>query len=164
MSTSIWNTRPWSTPLTMGAGTFVVATGLTMFFVAENPFKFAHELAGLTFAVAILLHVLNHRRPFVNHLGQRRGLGIVLTAWLTGAGLITASAVLRVGEADAVVVERVDSAPIALLAPVVGASVDELIVRLAAAGFAVDDPQVSIRELADRLSVDTDDILLVVFE
>ena len=40
------NTRRWSTPLTMGAGLFVVITGLLMFFVAERPFKFAHELMG----------------------------------------------------------------------------------------------------------------------
>ena len=38
------NTRRWSTPLTMGADLFVVITGLLMFFVAERPFKFAHEL------------------------------------------------------------------------------------------------------------------------
>ena len=28
-----WNTRPWSTPVTIGAGIFVAATGLTMFFI-----------------------------------------------------------------------------------------------------------------------------------
>ena len=41
------NTRRWSTPLTMGAGLFVVITGLLMFFVAERPFKFAHELTSM---------------------------------------------------------------------------------------------------------------------
>ena len=52
-----WNTRPWSTPVTIGAGIFVATTGLTMFFVPEEPSKFAHELGGIAFSAAILLHV-----------------------------------------------------------------------------------------------------------
>ena len=63
-----WNTRPWSTPATIGAGIFVATTGLTMFFVTEEPFKFAHELGGLTFSAAIVLHVLSHRRSFTELL------------------------------------------------------------------------------------------------
>ena len=56
------NTRRWSTPLTMGTGLFVVITGLLMFFVAERPFKFAHELVGIGFSAAVALHVLSHWR------------------------------------------------------------------------------------------------------
>ena len=65
------NTRRWSTPLTMGAGLFVVITGLLMFFVAERPFKFAHELIGIAFSAAVGLHVLSHWRSFSNYFSQR---------------------------------------------------------------------------------------------
>ena len=158
-----WNTRPWSTPATIGAGIFVATTGLTMFFVTEEPFKFAHELGGLTFSAAILLHVLSHRRSFMNYFRQRRALSIVVTAWAVGVSLVTASSVLELGEADALVVARIDSAPLALLAPVVGMEVRQVVERLGAAGFVVEDPAMSIRQLAEQHGADTDDLLFLVF-
>ena len=106
-----WNTRPWSTPVTIGAGIFVAATGLTMFFITERPFKFAHELGGISFSAAILLHVLSHRRSFTNYFRQRGALGIVVTAWAIGVGLVAASSVLNMGEAEALIVDRIDNAP-----------------------------------------------------
>ena len=47
------NIRRWSTPLIIDTGIFVAITGPLMFFVTEFPFKFAHELVGIGFAVAI---------------------------------------------------------------------------------------------------------------
>ena len=158
-----WNTRPWSTPATIGAGIFVATTGLTMFFVTEEPFKFAHEIGGIAFSAAILLHVLSHRRSFTNYFRQRRALGIVVTAWAMGVGLVTASSVLELGEPDALVVARIDSAPLALLAPVVGVEVRQLVDRLGDAGLVVEDPDMSIRQLAERHGADTDDLLFLVF-
>ena len=58
------NIRPFSTPLIIGAGIFSATTGLLMFFVSEDPFKFAHEIVGIGFAVAIVLHISTNWRPF----------------------------------------------------------------------------------------------------
>ena len=158
-----WKTRPWSTPAIMGAGIFSATTGLIMFFALEQPFKFAHELAGVGFSIAILLHVLSHWRSFSNYFSQRRALGIVTFVWLAGVGLVAASATLEMGEADALVVARIDSAPLALLAPIVGLEVGELVDRLGDDGFVVDDPEVSIRQLAEQHGADADDLLFSVF-
>ena len=158
-----WNTRPWSTPVTIGAGIFVAATGLTMFFITERPFKFAHELGGISFSAAILLHVLSHRRSFTNYFRQRGALGIVVTAWAIGVGLVAASSVLNMGEAEALIVDRIDSAPRAVLAPVVDMDVRQVVDRLGDEGFIVDDPEMSIRQLAQQYGADTDDLLLLVF-
>lgn len=158
-----WNTRPWSTPMTIGAGILVATTGLMMFFVSEEPFKFVHELGGVLFSVAILLHVLSHRRSFANYFRQRRALAILVVAWASGISLLTASAVLELGEADALIVERTESAPLALLAPVVGLDVGQVVDRLEDAGLVVDDPQTSVRQLAQQYGADTDDLLRLVF-
>ena len=157
------NTRRWSTPLTMGAGIFVVSTGLLMFFVAERPFKFAHELIGIGFSAAVVLHVLTHWRSFSNYFTQRGAVRVLVLAWSTGIGLVAASAILNTGEAEELIVERIDSASIAQLAPVVGMDVRALVDRLGDDGFEVDDPGMSIRQLADRHDAETDDILLSVF-
>ena len=58
------NLRPFSTPLIIGTGLFSATTGLLMFFVSEDPFKYAHEIIGIGFSVAILLHIYTNWRPF----------------------------------------------------------------------------------------------------
>ena len=137
------NTRRWSTPATMGAGVFVVLTGLLMFFVAESPFKLAHELVGLAFSVAVVLHVLTHWRLFRGYLPERRGVGVLAAAWSAGAALVVASALLRPADAEELVLERIDGTPVSVLAPALGLEVAELVDRLAADGGVVDDPRLS---------------------
>ena len=65
------NIRGFATPLIIGAGIFVALTGLIMFFITTDPFRFAHELVGLCFAVAIVLHILSNWRPFKRYFAQR---------------------------------------------------------------------------------------------
>ena len=157
------NTRRWSTPLTMGAGLFVVMTGLLMFFVAERPFKFAHELVGIGFSAAVALHVLSHWRSFANYFSQRGAVRVLALAWSMGIGLVAASTLLGTGDAEELIVERMDSVPLDVLAPVAGLDVSELVDLLGAEGLVVDDPGMSIRQLAERNDAEADDILVSVF-
>ena len=107
--------------------------------------------------------MLSHRRSFTNYFRQRGALGIVVTAWAIGVGLVAASSVLNMGEAEALIVDRIDSAPLAVLAPVVDMDVRQVVDRLGDEGFVVDDPEMSIRQLAQQYGADTDDLLLLVF-
>ena len=157
------NTRRWSTPLTMGAGLFVVITGLIMFFVAEQPFKFAHELVGIGFSAAVALHVLSHWRSFSNYFSQRAPVRVLALVWSMGIGLVAASILLNTGDAEELILEKTVSAPLNLLAPLAGLDVSELVDRLAAEGLVVDDPGMSIRHLADRYDAEADDILVSLF-
>ena len=158
-----WKTRSWSTPATIGVGLFVTTTGLIMFFIVEQPFKLAHELAGIGFSIAILLHVLSHWRSFSAYFRQRRALTILAAAWLAGAGSVTASAVFEMGEPEALVIAGIEDARVSLLAPIVNMEEEELVARLGADGFPVTDPEMSLRELAEHLGSDTDDLLRSVF-
>ena len=157
------NTRRWSTPLTMGAGLFVVMTGLLMFFVTEQPFKFAHELVGIGFSAAVALHVLSHWRSFANYFSQRGAVRVLALAWSMGVGLVAASMLLGTGDAEELIVERMDAVPLEVLAPVAGIDVSELVDRLGAEGLVVDDPGMSVRQLAERNDTEADDILVSVF-
>ena len=134
------NTRQWSTPVTMGAGIFVALTSLLMFFAAERPFKFAHELVGIGFSVAILLHASSHWRSFSNYFSQRSAVGVLALAWSMGVGLVMASTIPNTGDPEELIVERIDTASVALLAPVVGMDVSELVDRFGDDGYEVDDP------------------------
>ena len=157
------NTRRWSTPLTMGAGLFVVITGLLMFFVAERPFKFAHELIGIAFSAAIGLHVLSHWRSLSNYFSQRGAVRVLALAWSMGIGLVAASTLLTAGDAEELIVEKMNSGPLDVLAPVAGLDVTELLDRLGAEGLVLDDAGTSIRQLAERYDAEADDILVSLF-
>ena len=157
------NTRRWSTPATMGAGLFVITTGLLMFFVTEGPFKVTHELAGIVFSAAVVFHVLSNWRPFTNYFSHRTGLAVLVLAWSIGSGMVVASSVFGIGEPEELVIARISSTPIARLAPLVDLDVGELADRLEADGFAVDDPSISIEQLAVQFRADADDVLFSVF-
>ncbi|MDE0636167.1 MAG: DUF4405 domain-containing protein [Candidatus Poribacteria bacterium] len=157
------NTRGWSTPMIIGAGIFVATTGLLMFFVTTDPFRFAHELVGLCFAVAIVLHIMSNWRPFKRYFTQKLAIGIIALAWLVGIGLVTTTALRNEVDTEELVVERIEQTSIQLLAPVVGMEVDELVEQLKGEGFVVDTPQMTIEQLADKHTTETDTILLKVF-
>ena len=158
-----FNTRRWSTPLTIGAGLFVVITGLIMFFVAEQPFKFAHELVGIGFSAAVALHVLSHWRSFSNYFSQGAPVRVLALVWSMSIGLVAASILLNTGDAEELLIEKTVSVPLHVLAPVAGLDVTELVDRLGAEGLVVDDPGISIRQLADRHDTEADDILVSLF-
>ena len=157
------NIRQWSTPLTIGAGIFAATTGLIMFFVAEDPVKFAHELVGIGFSVAIVLHIITNWRPFKRYFSQPIGVGVIVIAWLIGISLVTRSAILREGDPESLIVDRMEETSIVLLAPVVGMDVTELRNKLGGDGYIVDNPEMSVEQLADKHDAETDDVLLSVF-
>ena len=157
------NTRGWSTPATMGAGIFVMVTGLLMFFVAETPFKAAHELAGMLFVGAAVFHILSNLRPFRNYFSQRVGIGVIALVWSMGTGLVVASNFLNLGDPDEIIVTTVTGTPINMLAPVVGLDVGELVGQLAADGFEVENTGWTVEQAALQYRVDPDIVLFSVF-
>ena len=80
-----------------------------------------------------------------------------------GISLVTTSIVLRRGEPDRLVVEKVEQVSLLMLSQVIGLSENALVVQLGNDGFVVEDTTLTVEELADQLGVDTDDILFSVF-
>ena len=156
------NIRPFSTPLIIGAGIFSATTGLLMFFVSEDPFKFAHEIVGIGFAVAIVLHISTNWRPFKRYFSQR-GVIIIALALMMGVGMVISSAMLNRGEPEELIMETIEQTSLDRLAPILGMESHELIQQLATDGFTVEDPQMTVEQISEELGVDTDDILLSVF-
>ena len=152
-----------ATPLIIGAGIFVALTGLLMFFVTGTPFRFAHEIVGVGFAVGIVLHILSNWRPFTRYFSQRGAVSIIALGWVVGISLVVTSVMLHTEDAEERIVHQIEQTPIQLLAPVVGMEVSVLVNRLKQGGFAVDNPEMSIEQLAERDGADTEDILLLVF-
>lgn len=156
------NIRRFSTPLIIGAGIISAMTGLLMFFTTEQPFLSAHEIVGLGFAVAIVLHIYTNWRPFKKYFSQRSVI-IIAVAWLIGVGLVARTAIFSQGEPEELIMEKMEQTSITRMAPIVDLDVDTLVKRLGNDGFTVSDPEMSIEQLAEEHGADTDDILLSVF-
>ena len=154
--------RPFSTPLIIGAGIFSALTGLLMFFGTENPFKLAHELVGIAFSVAIVLHISTNWRPFKRYFSQR-SVTIILLAFFLGVGLVARTAIFDSDEPEELIMDKMEQTSIFTLSQVLGISEDALVIKLANDGFVVDDTRLTVDELAERFGADTDDILLSVF-
>lgn len=158
----IRNLRNFSTPLIIGAGVVSAITGLLMFFTTEQPFLSAHEIVGLGFSVAILLHIYTNWRPFQKYFSQRSVI-IIALAWLIGVGLIARTAIFSEGEPEELIMEKMEQTSITRMAPIVDMDVETLMKRLGTDGFPVSDPEMSIEQLAEAHGAETDDILLSVF-
>ena len=156
------NIRRFATPLIIGAGVVSAITGLLMFFTTEQPFLSAHEIVGLGFSVAILLHIYTNWRPFQKYFSQRSVI-IIALAWLIGVGLIARTAIFSEGEPEELIMERMEQTSITRMAPIVDMEVETLIKRLGADGYTVSDPEMSIEALAEKHGADTDTVLLSVF-
>lgn len=156
-------THQWSTPAIIGLGVFVASSGLFMFFIAEDPVKLAHELAGLAFAAAIVVHVLSNWRGFRGYFTRGRAVSIMAAAWLIAAGLVIYSAVLVTVEADQLVIDHIALAPIESLAPIAGKDVQDLVDQLQSAGYRIEDLSISAEQLAADTGAEVDDILITIF-
>ena len=156
------NIRRFATPLIIGAGVISAMTGLLMFFTTEQPFLFAHEIVGLGFAVAIVLHIYTNWRPFKKYFSQRSVI-IIAVAWLIGVGLVARTAIFSQGEPEELIMEKMEQTSITRMAPIVDMDVDTLVKQLGNDGYTVSNLEMSIEQLAEEHGVDTDDILLSVF-
>ena len=154
--------RRFATPLIIGAGLISAITGLLMFFITEDPFLFAHEIVGLGFSVAILLHIYTNWRPFKKYFSQRSVI-IIAVAWLIGVGLIARTAIFSEPEPEELIMQKMEQTSITRMAPIVDMEVETLIKRLGADGYTVSDPEMSIEALAEAHGADTDAVLLSVF-
>ena len=159
-----FNTRRWSTPLIIGAALFSAATGLLMFFYVVAPFKFAHELMGLVFTVAIVLHVVSNFKPFRKHLTKWLGAAVVALVLSGAVGLLVLTMNDHSLPTRNAIVERVGEAPVPLVATLLGMETEELVAELARNGIVVDDPAMTIAEVAQRYDGDVEDVLRYVLE
>ncbi len=148
----------------MSAGLFSATTGLLMFFVTVSPFKFAHELVGLAFSAAILLHIVSNFRPFRNYFTQP--LGALVLALVLGAaiGLLLLTMNERSEETRNMILERVEDGPLPVVAMLLDIEVEQLVEELGRNGILADDLEMSIQELAERYDADTEDILVHVLD
>ena len=154
-----FNTRNWSTPMIMAASLFSATTGILMFFYVVAPFKFAHELMGLVFTVAIILHIISNFRPFRNHLTRFLGFGVFALVLAAAIGLLVLSMSDHSVRAREAIVDSVGAATVGSVIEMLDMERQEFVDVMAANGIVVDDFEITVQELARRYDGDAEDVL-----
>ena len=70
---------------------------------------------------------------------------------------MTSAFLLNQGDAEELVVDRIEQRRFICSAPIVGVDARELLTRLKDDGFAVDNPELSIEQLAEKQTTDGED-------
>jgi hypothetical protein len=142
------NTRKWSTPIVIGSGIFVTISGVLMFFGVHNPIQLAHEWVGMAFAVGIGLHILNHWPAFKSYFNQKRPLNIIGVVGIASFLLIGSSMTGTGGSPVEGMIQSYVSSPLTEVAPLLDQQTEGVMAKIKSAGFSVDDPNMSIKQIA----------------
>ncbi|MCU7929783.1 MAG: hypothetical protein KZQ90_03205 [Candidatus Thiodiazotropha sp. (ex Codakia rugifera)] len=160
---SKFNTRKWSTPIIIGTGTFVSLSGVLMFLGVHNPLELAHEWIGMAFAAAIFLHILNHWRPFKSYFSQRLTLNIVGAVVLATSAFIATSMTQSGGNPMMSMINSYESSPLTEVAPLLDEDAGGIVAKFEAAGFTVENPNLSIAQIAAANDASSKELMHVLF-
>ncbi|MDR3514939.1 MAG: hypothetical protein P4M00_03925 [Azospirillaceae bacterium] len=140
--------RQYATQATAALSVIVAVTGVILFFfAAHGPITLLHEWLGLVFVVVAILHGWRHRRVIATYLGQNR------TRVMAGTLVAVVAAVFTIvpsenGGALRKLITRVQAAPLADVAPVLGVSAEDMIGALTAKGLRIDAEKPTLASIA----------------
>lgn len=116
-----------------------------MFFITTDRFRFAHELVGIGFVVAIVLQLATLQAVFLTTLSL-----IIAVTWVVGIILLIISATRTHEDAEELIYNDIAQTSVQRLVSIFGLPVNELVDHLSEDGFVVEDPQISIEEIAEK--------------
>ena len=147
--------RSYATPLSLVTFLAAGVSGVMLFFdIGSHELSDLHEWLGIVFVVVLILHLVRNWRGALAMLSAARIKTIVLGL---GAVAVVLIAIYGFGGergqgfgGPRLIMTRLASAPIAKMAPALGLTSDQAIARLKGAGIAVQGPQQSLAEVANK--------------
>ena len=152
-------TREWSTPMVIGAGLFVSATGIMMLVGFKEGLVFAHEWVGAIFTLGVVFHVINHFAPFKRYFTQPLGQKMIVAIFSIAVILLVASHLMQPGDEKVKLVRAFTSASLENISPVLGKQVKEVEAFLLDAGYFRLNSQSSLSEIAAANGVEIEELL-----
>lgn len=162
--------RKYATPLSMATFLVIGITGLMMFFhVRNSQVGDLHEWFGIAFVVIVLLHLIRNIKSFGLLLRQPRTWVVVVLIAGGGLGAVGASFATagdslgnpRAAQAEAIA--HLSDAPIAVMAPAMGLTGDEVIARLAQNGAPGATAEMSLNQVAKATHKPAQAMYLLIF-
>jgi len=130
----------------------VAISGILIFFeIGPGSVRATHEWLSIVFVSVSLLHIYNHKKPFIKYFTNNNRY-FILAGVLFGCALFIAS-FNDIYSADAAF-EKISNAKIDHLAPIFNVSTQELISELKHAGIRKASPGLSLNEIAELNNID----------
>ena len=140
----------WATPLVAGAFLLMAATGILMFFHLDSGLnKEAHEWLGWAFVIGAAFHIISNLPAFKKKMTKPLSLKIVGVFALL---LLLSFIPLEEGDGNGKMLARASmdklmSAPVSVVADVVGKPTEQLIAELNAQGVSITTESQSIKDV-----------------
>jgi len=149
--------RTLATPLTIGTFIVVCFTGLCMLFGVHGLVNPVHEISSILFVIGSVLHIVINWRPTLNHLKKPLGatLAIVCTVISLAALIPTGGKKDNPRQVLGQAMEVILDSNVQGVAVITRQSEQEVVGKLAAAGFGSIDPKATLREIAKANSQPT---------
>ncbi|HEY9081495.1 DUF4405 domain-containing protein [Magnetovibrio sp.] len=142
--------QKYATAATAATFMIVAVSGVLLFFhLGEAQLMGVHEWLGLTFVGAAVFHVTRHLKTFSTLLSKRRTHALfAVTAMIAAAMIVPASFQSNTGNPMKQFVGTASTAPIAVVAAMVGKTPQQLIVQFTQAGVDGVVPSQSLNDIA----------------
>lgn len=146
------------TSLTFGSFLICSFTGLVMYFDIFNAgMKETHEILGILFCIAVIIHLTGHIKSVPKYLKRRSSLSLIFSMILVG--VVNIYLTFDDLPSGKLAFTKFSSTKIKYLLPVIGKSEQELKMILKEQNIARVDFEKSFRELAKENELELHDIL-----
>ncbi|NTV21023.1 MAG: DUF4405 domain-containing protein [Chlorobium limicola] len=161
MSTTM---RSWATPLAIGSFIILAVTGILMFFKIEGGYiKPVHEWLSWLMVAGVVLHTIANWKVFVSYFSKIPAVSIISVGVVVTALAVFMPASREGGNPKAKMMRAIQSARLETVAELAGKESDEIVTTLAGKGIKVDDPSMTVREIAKRNDKEAMEVLGLVF-
>lgn len=156
--------QKYATAITTAIFLIVGVTGVLMFFhIGNGAVNEIHEVLGLLFVAAAILHLVRNWNGLVKLLKMRR------TQVLCGIAAVSTVFLISFGREDGGnpmmrLIGAIEKAPVESLAPVLGTTTRDLVARLESRGIAVSAPGRSLAQLANDQGMDVRRLFMALVE
>ena len=107
--------------------------------------------------------MLNHWKPFKSYFSKRLAVSIVGSVALVTCVFIIASATQGSGNIMMAIIHSFEESPIAEVAPLLDQKSESIINKFKAAGFVVEVPDETIKDIASNNEVEAKTVMRVLF-
>jgi len=150
----------YATPLVTGLFLVSLISGIALFFgIGQAYFHEMHEVLSMVLIAPFILHIWKNWRSLTNYF-KRSPFYIAMAVSVVAAlayvvPQLGAAQTGRSGPPQFALASKVMNAPVESVAPVFGLSADDMVSKLAAAGYTVTSTNESLSEVAQASSKDT---------
>jgi hypothetical protein len=156
--------KSWATPLAFGSFIILAVTGLLMFFKIEGGYiKPVHEWLSWLMVAGVALHTIANWKAFLSYFSKIPAVSIISIGVIVTALAVFMPASREGGNPRIKMMKAIESARLETVAEISGKESGEIVAALKEKGIMVNDPTMTVRQIARTNNKVAMEVLGVVF-